>query len=62
MRTRKTSSGDNSRDPYIYLHGIPPTQRTRLNGQIIRKGRIKGAAHKEVILIENEKIIFHGKQ
>jgi hypothetical protein len=62
MRSRKTSSGDLTTDPYKYLHHIPSQQRTRLNGKIVRTGTLKGGSHRDVKLIENGVVIFHGKQ
>jgi hypothetical protein len=59
MSKHKSSSGDFSKDRCKYLDNIPENQRTRLNGRIVRKGMIGGNAHREVIIIEDGKTIYH---
>ncbi len=59
MRNKKISSNDTHGEVYKYLKHVPDNQRVRLNGKIIRNGTLPGGSHREVILIENNKVIHH---
>ena len=59
MRTRKSSSNDSHGEVYKYLSGIPDNQRVKLDGKIIRKGKILNGGHTEVMLIVEGKIVHH---
>jgi hypothetical protein len=62
MRARKTSSNDRTGERCKYLSGIPENQRVKGDIQIIRNGTLPGGSHRDVKLIENGVVIFHGKQ
>lgn len=59
MRTRKSSSGDSHGEVYKYLSNIPDNQRVKLDGKIVRKGKILNGGHTEVMLIVEGKIVHH---
>ena len=58
-KKRKSSSNDRGGDPYIYLHDVRKNQRVKLDGKIIRKGKILNGGHTEVMLIVEGKIVHH---